>query len=136
MRVVAKLCVLVLWLVSESALAQNDLITETSLLYRKRLQYGFHLNSSSLGGFNFKYQWQKTANIKNGFDIDLDRIRHPKETRVYGLSENPRQYTPGRINMAFFYVPGTDKIYLLPTVIIKMQYLFTTTILLGPPQLF
>ena len=106
MRVVAKLCVLVLLLVSESALAQNDLITETSLLYRKRLQYGFHLNSSSLGGFNFKYQWQKTSNIKNGFDIDLDRIRHPKETRVYGLSENPRQYTPGRINMAFFLRTG------------------------------
>ena len=106
MRVVAKYTLLLLLLGLNYAQAQNDLITETSLLYRKRLSYGFHLNSSSLGGVNFKYQWQKTANLKNGLDIDLDRIRHPKETRVYGLSDNPRQYTPGRINMAFFLRTG------------------------------
>lgn len=106
MRVVAKLSTLVFVLMQLTAFAQNDLITETSLLYRKRIQYGAHLNSSSLGGINFKYQWQKTALIKNGFDVELARIRHPKEERVYGLSDNPKQYTPGRINMAFFLRTG------------------------------
>ena len=106
MRGVAKICFLLLLLWDLSAVAQNEMITEPTLLYRKRLLYGFHLNSSSLGGFNFKYQWQKTATVKNGIDFDLDRIRHPKETRVYGLSDNPRQYTPGRINMAFFFRAG------------------------------
>ncbi|MBW7844399.1 MAG: hypothetical protein H3C45_01895 [Bacteroidia bacterium] len=104
---VAKIWTLLLLLFcADIVSAQNEMINEPTLLLRKRFLYGFHLNSSSLGGINFKYQWQKTANIKNGIDFDLDRIRHPKEIRVYGLTESSRQYTPGRINMAFFFRSG------------------------------
>lgn len=94
--------VLLVMLLTTELFAQNDLITEPTLLYRKRLLYGANINSAELGGLNFKYQWQKTALLKNGFEIELARIRHPKEERIYGQSDNTRKYTPGRINMAFF----------------------------------
>jgi hypothetical protein len=81
--------------------AQNEAITETQLLYRKRIQLGMNLNSSGLGGINFKYGWQKTGTKKNMMDFELARVRHPKETRIYGQSETPNQYTFGRLNMLF-----------------------------------
>jgi hypothetical protein len=139
MRVVAKLSSLVFVLMAFTALAQNDLITEPTLLYRKRLQYGFNLNSSTLGGLNFKYQWQKTALLKNGFDVELARIRHPKEERVYGQSDNPKQYTPGRVNMAFFLRTGYGQNVFITTrdyknaVSLHYNYSFgVTTALLKP----
>jgi hypothetical protein len=86
--------------------AQNEAITEPQLMYRKRLQVGMNLNSTGLGGINFKYGWHKTGKINNMLDFELARIRHSKETRIYGNSDNPRQYTPGRLNMAFFLRTG------------------------------
>ncbi len=86
--------------------AQNDFIAEPTLLLRHRQLFGFNLNTAELGGINYKYQWQKTALVKNGFEIELARLRHPKEERIYGQSENPKKYTPGRINMAFFLRTG------------------------------
>ena len=139
MQVVAKLCTLVLLFTSFAANAQNDLITEPTLMYRKRIQYGVHLNTAGLGGLNFKYLWQKTALIKNGFDIDLSRIRHPKEERVYGQSDNPKQYTPGRINMAFFLRTGYGQNVFITTrdyksaISLHYNYSFgVTTALLKP----
>lgn len=136
---VAKLCTLVLLLIGFEAVAQNDLITDPTLMYRKRIQYGAHLNSAALGGLNFKYLWQKTALVKNGFDIDLSRIRHPKEERVYGQSDNPKQYTPGRINMAFFLRTGYGQNVFITTrdyknaVSLHYNYSFgVTTALLKP----
>ncbi len=139
MRVVAKLCSLVFVFTALTAVAQNDLITEPTLLYRKRIQYGANLNSATLGGLNFKYQWQKTALLKNGFDLELARIRHPKEERVYGQSDNPKQYTPGRINMAFFLRTGYGQNVFITTrdyknaVSLHYNYSFgVTTALLKP----
>jgi hypothetical protein len=107
MRVIAVLYLFLMVLATDTAMAQNDLITEPTLLYRKRILYGANLNSAELGGINFKYQWQKTHLLKNGFDIELARLRHPKEERVYSpVSQSPRRYTPGRINMAFFLRTG------------------------------
>ncbi len=95
------LCVL-FSLITLQALAQNEAITEAQLMYRKRIQLGMNLNSSGLGGINFKYGWQKTGTRKNMLDIEFSRIRHPKETRIYsGQSETPNQYTLGRLNMLF-----------------------------------
>lgn len=88
------------------ALAQNEAITEPQLLYRKRIQFGMNLNSTGLGGINFKYGWHKTGRIKNMLDVEFARIRHSKEKRIYGKDENPRQYTFGRLNMAFFLRTG------------------------------
>lgn len=82
--------------------AQNEAITEPTLFYRRRMQLGANINSAQLGGLNFKYGWHKTGTVKNILDIELNRIRHPKETRIYGRADNPRQYTYGRTNMAFF----------------------------------
>lgn len=94
------LCVL-FSLITLQALAQNEAITEAQLFYRKRIQLGMNLNSSGLGGINFKYGWQKTGTKKNMLDVEFSRIRHPKETRIYGQSETPNQYTLGRLNMLF-----------------------------------
>lgn len=119
MRLPVILSVIILLVAAQTALAQNDLITEPTLLYRKRIQFGGNINSAELGGINFRYQWQKTALLKNGLDIELARLRHPKESRVYSaISESPRKFTPGRLNMAFFLRAGygqnvfiTDRIY-------------------------
>jgi hypothetical protein len=93
-------------LIALDAIAQNQAITESQLLYRKRILAGMNLNSSGLGGLNFKYGWQKTASKKNMLDIELARIRHPKEQRIYGNSENPKKYTYGRLNMLFLLRTG------------------------------
>lgn len=93
-------------LASLKGVTQNDFISEPTLLLRHRHLFGLNLNTAELGGINFKYQWQKTALIKNGIEIELARLRHPKEERVFGQSENPKKYTPGRINMAFFLRTG------------------------------
>jgi hypothetical protein len=86
--------------------AQNQAITESQLLYRKRILAGANINSSGLGGINFKFGWQKTALKKNMFDIEFARARHPKEQRIYGNSENPQKYTYGRLNMLFLLRTG------------------------------
>ena len=87
-------------------LAQNEAITEPQLLYRKRTQWGMNLNSTGLGGINFKYGWHNTGTVNNMLDVEFARIRHSKETQIYGTSDNPRQYTYGRLNMAFFLRTG------------------------------
>jgi hypothetical protein len=86
---------------------QNEAITTPQLFYRKRTQFGMNLNSTGLGGINFKYGWHKTGRIKNMLDFEFARQRHMKETRIYGQAiDNPRQYTYGRLNMAFFLRTG------------------------------
>ncbi len=97
-------CILTLWGIH--AVAQNEAITEPQLFYRKRVMIGANLNSSALGGLNFKYGWQKTGLQKNILDIEFARLRHPKETRISGQSENPQQYTFGRLNMLFVLRTG------------------------------
>jgi hypothetical protein len=91
------------------AFAQNEAILEPEMLYRKSFQYGGNLNSTGLGGINFKYGWQKTGTQKHILDVELARVRHYKETRIYGASENPQQYTYGRLNMAFFLRTGLGR---------------------------
>jgi len=73
----------------------------------KRVQWGMNLNSTGLGGIDFKYGWHKTGTVNNMIDIEFARVRHYKETRIYSSSpDNPRQYTFGRLNMAFFLRTG------------------------------
>jgi hypothetical protein len=95
-----------LCLVAYHAIAQNQAITEAQLFYRNRITFGGNLNSSNLGGINFKYGWHKTGTKKNILDIEFARVRHPKETRINGVSENPQKYTFGRLNMLFLLRTG------------------------------
>lgn len=131
--------ILVLFAFAAELSAQNELITEPTLLYRKRHLYGINLNSAELGGLQYQFQWQKTALIKNGFQVELARLRHPKEERIYSQSPDPRKYTPGRVNMAFFLRTGygqnlfiTDRNY---KTAISLHYNYTfglTTAMLKP----
>jgi len=89
--------------------AQNQAILEPQLMYRKQLQFGINMNSTGIGGLNFRKGWHKTDQVKNILDIELARVRDPKETRVYGASENPQRYTYDRINMAFFLRTGVGR---------------------------
>ncbi|MFN5921948.1 MAG: hypothetical protein ACK45I_11665 [Bacteroidota bacterium] len=100
-----------LWLVCNilfagQALAQNEAILTPTLLYKHSQQYGLHLNSSGLGGLNFRYGWHKTGDAKHILDVDFSRVRDPKEFQIYGTSDNPQQYSYGRLNMAFFLRTG------------------------------
>ena len=94
----------VIW--QPSLYAQNQAILETSLLYRTSHQFGLNLNSSGLGGLMYRRSWHKTDKVKRVLDIELLRVRDPKEYRIYGASDNPQQYTFGRLNMAFFLRTG------------------------------
>ena len=96
-----------LLLATFQVMAQNEAITEPQLQYMKRIQWGMNLNSTGLGGVNFKYGWHKTGRVNDMIDIEFARVRHSKETRIYSTaSDNPRQYTFGRLNMAFFLRTG------------------------------
>lgn len=90
----------------QRAYSQNVAITEPQLMYRKMLQYGLNLNSTGIGGLNFRYGWHKTDRIRELLDFEVARIRDPKETRVYGASDNPQRYTYDRLYMAFFIRTG------------------------------
>jgi len=102
-----RLVYLAILLFSTSLLsAQNEAITESSLLYRKQVQFGFNLNSAELGGLNFRLGYHKTDRKKNIIDFELARVRDSKETRVESETDNPQRYTYNRINMAFFLRTG------------------------------
>lgn len=106
MKRITNILLILACFISGNVLAQNQAITEPQLFYSKRVQLGLNLNTSGLGGINFKYGWHKTGRIKNILDTEIARVRHPKETRIYGASENPQEYTYGRLNMAFFVRTG------------------------------
>ena len=108
MSIANKILFIIVYLVAQTltVFAQNQAITEPELMYRKQLMYGINLNSTGLGGLNFKMGWQKTDLVKKILDIELARIRDSKEARVYGASENPQRYTYDRIYMAFFLRTG------------------------------
>jgi hypothetical protein len=93
-------------IVALSSMAQNQAITESQLFYKKRILFGGNLNSGRFGGINFKYGWQKTGTKKNMLDFELLRIKHPKEARIYGQSDNPQKYTFGLLNMLFLVRTG------------------------------
>jgi hypothetical protein len=92
------------------ALAQNEAITQPQLFYKKRITAGVNINSSGLGGINFRYGTQKTELKKNMLDVEFARVRHPKETRISGVSpENPQRYVFGRLNMLFLLRTGLGR---------------------------
>ena len=62
MSIANKILFIIVYLVAQTltVFAQNQAITEPELMYRKQLMYGINLNSTGLGGLNFKMGWQKT----------------------------------------------------------------------------
>lgn len=92
-----------------NGMAQNQAIVEPQLMYRKQMQFGINLNSTGIGGLNYRLGWHKTDAIKNILEFELARVRDSKETRVYGASENPQRYTYDRIHMAFFLRTGVGR---------------------------
>jgi len=92
--------------ISSEVLAQNEAIIQPQLMYTSRFQWGGNLNSTGLGGINFKYGWHKTGTVNNMLDFEFARIRNSKEIQTSSASDNPRQYVFGRLNMAFFLRAG------------------------------
>lgn len=113
MKRITYIAIILFCVQATTAWGQNQAITEPQLFYTKRIQLGLNLNTSGLGGINFKYGWHKTGRKKNILDTEIARVRHPKETRIYGASENPQEYTFGRLNMAFFIRTGYGQTIML-----------------------
>jgi len=86
--------------------AQNAPITDAQILYYKNTQYGINLNSFGHSGLQLRYGWHKTGTKTDFIETELARIKHPKEVRRAGISENPNRYTFGRLNVAFFWRNG------------------------------
>jgi hypothetical protein len=87
-------------------LAQNVLVTEPQLMYLKTQQFGISLNSFGLGGLNYRHGWHKSGKAQSHFETELVRVKHPKEVRRSGFSDNPVKYSFGRQNMVFFWRTG------------------------------
>ena len=91
---------------SISVYSQNAPITEPQLMYLKHIQFGVNTNTFRMGGVQFRYGWHKTGTVFNHFESELCRIKHPKEIRRSGFTEQPSQYSYGRMNMVFFWRNG------------------------------
>ncbi len=91
---------------SWDAKAQNAPITEPQLFYTKSNLVGVNLNSFKFGGIYYRAGWHKTGTRLNHYELEICRIKHPKEVRRTAFSENPNQYTFGRENLVFFLRNG------------------------------
>lgn len=92
---------------SLTAKAQNAPITEPQLMYTKSNLVGIDLNSFKYGGIYYRAGWHKTGSRQNHYEVELCRIKHPKEVRRSSvLSDNPTQFTFGRENVVFFLRNG------------------------------
>jgi hypothetical protein len=96
-------------MLSTTVFAQNEAITEPTRFYRKTIWTGGNANTAGLFGGQFRYGWHKTGKEKIFFDLEIARVRDPKEFRIFGASDNPRRYSFGRLNMAMFNRTGIGK---------------------------
>ncbi|MFN4082870.1 MAG: hypothetical protein ACK4K9_04500 [Bacteroidia bacterium] len=97
---------MVLMLLLQRLSAQNIVNTEPQLMYLKTNQFGVGLNTFGLGGINYRHGWHKTGKAQSHFETELTRVKHPKEVRRSGFSDNPVKYTYSRINTVFFLRSG------------------------------
>lgn len=94
--------------------AQNVPINEPEMVYNNHYQFGFNLNSFGLGGIQFRYNWHQNAVKSSFFESEFCRIKHPKEIRRNGaITEQPNQYTFGKLNTVFFLRNGIGQTILL-----------------------
>lgn len=89
-------------LASEFAISQNAPITEPQLMYSQSHTFGISLNSFRSEGIHYRYGWHKTGKEQNHFEIDISRIKHPKEVRRQGFTEGQSMYSFGRMNVVYF----------------------------------
>ena len=89
-------------------------------MYLKHIQFGANANTFRMGGVQFRYGWHKTGSVFNHFESELSRIKHPKEIRRSGFTEQPSQYSYGRMNMVFFWRNGFGQ-FLLAKVVFERQ---------------
>lgn len=81
---------------------QNAPVTEVQLMYSKSNLFGVNLNSFNSWGAFYRLGWHKTGKVHNHWELDINRIKHPKEVRRQGYTEAQSQYSYGRMNMVFF----------------------------------
>lgn len=89
--------------------AQNTPINETQLLYMHDTHLGLNANTLGLGGIQFRKGWHQTGSKNHLMDIEFLIVQDPKETRRYGLNDNPSQYKYGKLNNVFFLRAGYGK---------------------------
>lgn len=82
--------------------SQNNPITAPQLMYTRSDVFGANRNSFNGLGLYYRLGWHKTGKEQNHWEIEFARIKHPKEVRRQGFSENPSQYTFGKLNTVFF----------------------------------
>lgn len=86
--------------------AQNEAITETQLLYMNDFNFGLNANTLGFGGAQFRYGWHKTGSKTNFLETELAIVDDPKSVKRYGFSDNPSQYSYGKLNTVFFWRIG------------------------------
>jgi hypothetical protein len=91
-----------LFLIPDLAAAQNAPVTDVQLMYTRSDLFGLTLNSHKSWGAFYRLGWHKTGKKQNHWEIDISRIKHPKEIRRPGFTEAQAQYSYGRMNMVFF----------------------------------
>lgn len=71
-------------------------------MYTRSDVFGINRNSFMGTGLYYRLGWHKTGKEQNHWEIEFARVKHPKEVRRQGFSDNPNQYTFGKLNTAFF----------------------------------
>lgn len=94
--------------------AQNVPINEPEMVYNNHYQFGLNANTFGLGGVQFRYNWHQNALKSTFFESELCRVKHPKEIRRNGaITEQPNQYSFGKLNTVFFFRNGIGQTILL-----------------------
>lgn len=91
-----------LFFTADYVISQNTPVTEVQLMYTRSNLFGVNLNSHKSWGAFYRLGWHKTGKQHNHWEIDISRIKHPKEIRRPGFTEAQAQYSFGRMNMVFF----------------------------------
>jgi hypothetical protein len=82
--------------------AQNNPLIEPQLMYSRSNTFSFNINSFKGWGLQYRLGWHKTGKQQNHWEVELARIKHPKEVKRQGFTDNPSQYAFGKLNTVFF----------------------------------
>ncbi|MBL7931653.1 MAG: hypothetical protein JNL60_07120, partial [Bacteroidia bacterium] len=100
-------CLVLLLLICSTAFAQEQSLpgvpengSTLNVLYRKDQSGKIYATTRGFGAM-FRQGKHITANTRSFFEIDLQTLKHPKETKTQGQAEVRRRFVFGKVNQVF-----------------------------------
>jgi hypothetical protein len=92
--------VFILLLLFTQAFAQGEIDDEQKIFFRNEKSWGLFLNSNGFG-LNFRKGTRINAFRKFIWEIDMNYVKHPKETKISSDYSQVNQYTYGKTHFAW-----------------------------------